>query len=374
MPASDPVTLTLTTADGRTVSVDVPKAPPDRHAVDVVGDPRLDLEGPRFEVLMSARSFALAWLCAFAAAGTDEDGHPLYCRAMVVEVYDEGAFRFVATDGALLLECSTEDLERDELPVLTLVVADPAYRLRAMLKHVLKVTKTDGEDPDLRVAVSATSGADDYQPALSAELETQHFVVDIGRERIALDLVDTAAPDWRQIVHAASRKARAADVLGLNTARLAKLNGLPGCMDTVRLTPSGRTGAMRVEVGPCYELPHSPLVAGVLMPIRHDLDDEPDGPAPDDPAHAAEDTTATPPPGTDPGIEVTEEEVRHAGELVTVSQLGSANMLGRKMHAGKAKAAALMAALEARGVVGPNKGRTARDVLMSAEQWAELTA
>jgi S-DNA-T family DNA segregation ATPase FtsK/SpoIIIE len=370
MPAArEPVTITVTTSDGASVSVDVPKMPPARHAVDIVGDPRIDDDGPRFEVIMNARSLALAWLCAFAATGTDEDGHPLYCRALVVEVYDTGALRFIGTDGALLLHVATDDLDLDELPALTVVVADPAYRMRALLKHVLKLTSEDGEAPDLRAVVSATSGADTYQPALAAELEPQHLIVDIGRERVALDLLEVVAPDWRNIVLQASRKARAADFLGLNTARLAKLHNLPGCMDVARLTPGGRTGAMRLEVGPCYELPHTPLIAGVLMPVTLDLDDDP-GPAPDDPAHHAEDATSTagPRPADDlDGIDP--ELIDHAAELVVLSQLGSANMIGRKLHLGKARAAAIMAELERRGIVGPGRDRAPRPVLITAEEW-----
>lgn len=316
MPKAEPFTLTVSTSDGATVTVDVPKPPPDRHAVEVTGDPRLDLDGPRFEVVMNARTLALAWLCAFAATGNDEDGHPLYCRALIVEVYDHGALRFIGTDGALILHVGTEDLDLDEFPALTLVVGDPAQRMRAMLRHVLKVTGGDDGDADMRAVVSATSGADTYQPALAAELEPQHLVVDIGRERVALELLEVTPHDWRQIILQASRKQRAADHLGLNTARLAKLNTLPGCLDVARLSPSGRTGALRVEVGPCYELPHAPMVAGVLMPVRTDLDEDP-GPDADDPAHHGEDATTSAGPGPAADLEgIDPATIDQAAELV----------------------------------------------------------
>lgn len=361
---TDPVTITVETSDGRNVAVDVPRLPPDPHAVDIVGDPRLELDQPRFELVMNARSLATAWLCAFAATGTDEDGHPLYCRALVVEVYEDGGLRFIGTDGALILQVATEDVALDELPALSLVVADPAYRMRALLKHVLKITRPDGDDPDLRAVVSATSGADTFQPALAAELEPQHLIVDIGRERIALALLHVPPPDWRQIMLQATRKARATDHLGLSASRLAKLDGLPGCLGTVSLTPSGRTGAMRLEVGPCYDLPHSPLVGGVLMPTRVDLDDGPDA---DDAVHHAEEPTSRG-EALDLG-DLTEDQILAAADLVTAAQLGSANMVGRHLHLGKAKAATVMAELERRGIVGPGRDRAPRAVLITEEEW-----
>ena len=66
-----------------------------------------------------------------------------------------------------------------------------------------------------------------------------------------------------------------------------------------------------------------------------------------------------------PGSAEDPDLLSRAAELVIRTQFGSVHMLQRKLAVNRAKADALMDALEANRIVGPRAGDRARDVLVS---------
>lgn len=69
-----------------------------------------------------------------------------------------------------------------------------------------------------------------------------------------------------------------------------------------------------------------------------------------------------------------DEMLPKAIEVVVESQMASTTLLQRKLRLGYARAARLIDVLEEKGIVGPFEGSKPRKVLMTKQQWMEMTA
>lgn len=330
-----------------------------------------------------APTFARAWLPVAQASSTDGQDLPQFYRTVALEVYGNGV-RLIATDRRTLLTAWAPNLESlyddepalDEAPVRTVIASDADARGKGLLDYVLKLKRRD--DPDnvmppgrhvLELILDAEQPDRPDTDATFEGLEDRYVVLELpDLERVYLRSVVADFPDWRELISGWE---------AVDTAALALTPELVGRVCKAARWADGPlvwkfAGPDRPALVDYVE--SEPHVSGLVMPRRWVLETEPEQDQPLDEftaeklAEAGVTVTvngrtlhAVPPaePDTDLLLE--------AAELIIRTQFGSPSMLCRKLRIGHAKALRLIDTLEEAGVVSPQDGTRARDVLVKPD-------
>jgi DNA segregation ATPase FtsK/SpoIIIE, S-DNA-T family len=230
------------------------------------------------------------------------------------------------------------EIEARELPYILLVIDE--------LADLMLVAPRDVEDAICRIAQMARA------VGIHMVIATQRPSVDVITGLIKanvpsrLALAVASQTDSRTILdmNGAEKLVGKGDMLFLPASQ-GKPSRLQGCWVTER--------EVTAAVGFCKQQREADFVDGVVK--------------------AGEDAERAD-AGRDGDDDSDEALLRRAAEQVVVSGLGSTSMLQRKLRIGFARAGRLMDELEDLGVVGPNEGSKARDVLWSPEELDDARA
>lgn len=213
---------------------------------------------------LPARQFATGWLNVWQSTGHDDGGPPAIYRTIVAEAAGDG-MRLWATNSYTLfrssLDTEGEPIDDDETgPIFVAMNHD--QRAKALLTYVMKdATPKDKPNAVIEVytATSETGGA-----TLTPDLMRGALVLEYENERLALDLYEGEAVEWRGLTK--GLRTEAAEGVALNPdVALKPLVGLKTAgieAPPVEFTWGGSHGAASVIVR-C-----DPVLHGVVMPVR----------------------------------------------------------------------------------------------------------
>ncbi len=225
---------------------------------------------------VDAQTFARAWLSVALASGKDLTS-PLLDKTVAIEAHADGVL-LVATDRYVLLSAWVPRVEKNlapppevsELPAETYVAADPDGRCRGLLNYVLDVQSREGAKPASIILDLGVTEPDDDPQGFFDGMDLQWVVMSYpNHERLRLGTVAGQWAQWRGLV--AEFKGKRTWAIALNpeiVGRLAKLGRLhPG---PLLWEFGGVERAAKLQIGG----EETPLVSGVVMPVRYGFDDE----------------------------------------------------------------------------------------------------
>lgn len=230
----------------------------------------------RFE----APVFAKAWLSVALASGSDKDLVTLH-KTVAIEVHDNGV-RLLATDRFMLLTAWVPDLDSSndsapdvaDAPLRTVVAADTDGRGKSLLNYALTLWRRaldsdgglpQGEEFEVNVQFDQRMPGDAAIGTFEG-MESRYVVLDVpDTERVWLEVVEAAYPDWRPLIH--EHAAESAKTIYLHPERLGRLGQINKYVSgPISWTFGGTERAALVRAGDANADGFE--VAGVVMPTR----------------------------------------------------------------------------------------------------------
>lgn len=380
-----------------------------------------------------APTFARAWLSVAQASATKDDFVGL-SKTVAIEEFTHGV-RLVATDRFILLTAWVPELRvagssdphyaepaLDEAPDRTVIAADIDGRGKSLLGYCLSLASrkdpyVEGEIPiGLMFDVRIKPG--ESEPETFEGMEPSYAVLSVPDvERVYLQVVETDYPSWRNLT--VTFHAEEAKGIALNPEFVTRVcNVRRWCFGPLVWTFGGSDRVAAVDY------PESdPHVTGFVMPSRWilpgeapaDEEDEDLSPGADLDADldAARESDASEPkprafsdalhenahllpegvsvvtsdgreskggkrhlssvPADSPRGEAHTRDgmLRDAAALLAETQLGSENMVQKRLKVGYARAKRIMSQLEEVGIVGPATNGRPREVLVATVEDAE---